>query len=146
MAEFLAMILPFLIVLAVMYFLMIRPQQRQQRQLLEMRESLKVGDEIITAGGIVGKLTKVTDDYIIVETADSTKIELLKTSIASKITTRQELLENKEDELVEEEKRSRSCWIEMKMKFGPYAQIFSNIEELIWTSGLQKITGRITLK
>lgn len=109
MAEFLAMILPFLIVLAVMYFLMIRPQQRQQRQLLEMRESLKVGDEIITAGGIVGKLTKVTDDYIIVETADSTKIELLKTSIASKITTRQELLENKEDELVEEEKRSRSC-------------------------------------
>ncbi|MDY6065692.1 MAG: preprotein translocase subunit YajC [Finegoldia sp.] len=103
MAEFLVMVLPFIMVLAVMYFLMIRPQQKQQKRLLEMRESLRVGDNVITAGGIVGKIVRVTDDYVTLETADTTKIEFLKTSVVSKVTTKKELVEEIAQEEIEEE-------------------------------------------
>ena len=66
------------------YFMMIRPQKKKDKADREMRASLKVGDEIMTIGGIIGKVTRITDKTVIISTgADKNKIELIKTAIAS---------------------------------------------------------------
>lgn len=65
----------------IIYFLMIRPQQKQQKQRMEMLNSVKVNDRIITIGGIHGKIVKMKDDVITVRIADKVEIEMEKTAI-----------------------------------------------------------------
>jgi len=73
-------------VIAVFYFILIRPQQRQRKQEAEMRNSLAVGDKIIAAGGIVGKVVQIKDDLITMETGeDRVRIEVRKASILNKL-------------------------------------------------------------
>jgi len=68
--------------LAVMYFFMIRPQKKQEKQIAEMRNSLQIGDEITTTGGIIGKIISIKDETIMIETGkDKTKIRLLKSAV-----------------------------------------------------------------
>lgn len=67
--------------IAIFYFMMIRPQQKQQKKLQQMRNALKAGDKVITAGGICGKIAEVKDDYVIVTVADGVKIRVLKTAV-----------------------------------------------------------------
>ncbi|MBQ0040661.1 MAG: preprotein translocase subunit YajC [Clostridiales bacterium] len=70
--------------IALIYFMMIRPQKKKEKADNEMRESLKVGDEVMTIGGVVGKIIKITDRTVIITTgADKTKIEFIKSAIAS---------------------------------------------------------------
>ena len=72
------------LLIAMIYFMMIRPQRKKDKADREMREALKVGDEIITIGGIIGKVEKITDKTVVISsTAGKNKIELLKTAIAS---------------------------------------------------------------
>lgn len=67
-----------------MYFLMIRPQQKRDKEVREMRNNIKVGDNIITIGGIKGKILKVGDDYVIIETSNAkTKMEFVKSAIGT---------------------------------------------------------------
>lgn len=63
----------------IMYFLMIRPQQKRAKEQRSMLEALKAGDEIITSGGILGKVTKVVDQYVTLEVAQAGagQVELL---------------------------------------------------------------------
>jgi preprotein translocase subunit YajC len=61
--------LPIILMFVVLYFLMIRPQMKRQKDTRAMLESLKKGDEVITAGGIVGKITKIGESYITLEVA-----------------------------------------------------------------------------
>lgn len=69
--------------LAVMYFLLIRPQQKRDKELKDMRNNLEVGDEIVTIGALVGKILKITEDNIVVEVgADKTKLTFEKWGIA----------------------------------------------------------------
>ena len=69
---------------AIVYFMMIRPQRKRDKADQEMRSALKVGDEIITIGGIVGKVEKISEKTVVVSTtASKNKIEFLKSSIAS---------------------------------------------------------------
>ena len=68
---------------AIMYFFMIRPQQKQNKQRKAMLESLRVGDKIISIGGIYGKIGKVKEDSVIIQIADKVEIELTKNGIAS---------------------------------------------------------------
>ena len=75
--------LPFLLLFALLYFLMIRPQQKKQKEQRDMLSALAVGDEVLTAGGIVGKITKVTDNFITLEISEGTEIIIQKTSIVS---------------------------------------------------------------
>ena len=75
--------LPFLLLFVLLYFLMIRPQQKKQKEQRDMLSALAVGDEVITAGGIVGKITKVTDNFITLEISEGTEIIIQKTSIVS---------------------------------------------------------------
>ncbi|MCL2774581.1 MAG: preprotein translocase subunit YajC [Oscillospiraceae bacterium] len=64
------------------YFLLYRPQKKQEKSVKEMRASLKVGDEISTNGGILGKVLQIKDDFIVIETgADRTKMKLAKWAI-----------------------------------------------------------------
>ncbi|HHY60955.1 MAG TPA: preprotein translocase subunit YajC [Clostridia bacterium] len=65
----------------IIYFLMIRPQQKQQKQRMQMLNSVKVNDRIVTIGGIHGRITKIKDDIITVRIADKVEIELEKQAI-----------------------------------------------------------------
>jgi preprotein translocase subunit YajC len=70
--------------IAMLYFMMIRPQKKREKAEQEMRAALRVGDEVITIGGIVGKVEKIGDKTVVISTtAGKNKIEFLKTSIAS---------------------------------------------------------------
>ena len=65
-----------------MYFLMIRPQKKQERETNEMRNNLQVGDEITTIGGIIGKIVSIKEETVMIETGhDRTKIRILKTAV-----------------------------------------------------------------
>ena len=73
-----------IMLIAMLYFMMIRPQKKREKAEQEMRAALKVGDEIITIGGVVGKVEKIGDKTVVISTtAGKNKIEFLKTSIAS---------------------------------------------------------------
>lgn len=66
-----------IVMIGVMYFIMIRPQKKRQKEEQEMRNSLEIGDEIITIGGIVGRVVTIREEDIIIETgADRTKMKI----------------------------------------------------------------------
>jgi len=75
------MIVMMVALFAIMYFFMIRPQQKKQKKLQEERNALKVGDKVVTAGGIHGRIKEVSDTYFIVEIAESTRIKIEKSSV-----------------------------------------------------------------
>lgn len=68
-------------IVAVFYFFMIRPQAKKQKEIRKFRESLAVGDKVITAGGIHGKIKDIKDDSIIIEIAENVRIRVDKGSI-----------------------------------------------------------------
>src|SRR3954469_3375899 len=72
------MIVGYLLLFAAMYFFMIAPQRKKQKEHEKLITSLQSGDEIITNGGIYGTITNVKDDRFVVRVADNTKIELAK--------------------------------------------------------------------
>lgn len=85
----LPMLLPLLLI-PVLYFLMIRPQQRRQKQWQEMLAGIKTGDRVTTAGGIRGVILSIKDDTIVIRVApDNLKLEVAKNAIAS-VTTQDE--------------------------------------------------------
>ncbi len=67
-ASLLSMILPFAAVFVIMYFLMIRPQRKKDKQLQDMRSSLDIGDNVTTIGGVVGRVVALKDDTVVLET------------------------------------------------------------------------------
>ncbi|MGM9524690.1 MAG: preprotein translocase subunit YajC [Peptococcaceae bacterium] len=71
------------LIFLVFWFLIIRPQQQQAKKRAEMLTSLKVGDKIVTIGGICGIVNQITDDKIFIEIADGIVIEMLRNSISS---------------------------------------------------------------
>jgi len=77
-------ILMLVVMFALMYFLMIRPENKRKKQAEEMRNSLKKGDTITTIGGIVGKIVRVTDETIVIETSeDRVRMELAKWAVST---------------------------------------------------------------
>ncbi|HHT85758.1 MAG: preprotein translocase subunit YajC [Bacillota bacterium] len=73
------------VVFGLMYFLMIRPQQKEQQERAEMIRALKPGDKILTNGGLIGVITKVEDLSIKVRIAEKVEVEVLKTGVARKL-------------------------------------------------------------
>lgn len=78
-----SLILYFVVFFGIMYFLMIRPQQKQAKQRQALLSSLRVKDKVLTAGGIYGKITKVKEKSVIVQIADKVEIEVAKSGITS---------------------------------------------------------------
>src|SRR5512145_3108257 len=81
-------IIMLVIMFAIFYFLLIRPQQKRAKQHKELVESLKVGDQVVTAGGMHGKVAAVQENVVTLEVATGVKIKFNRSSIVS--TTRQE--------------------------------------------------------
>lgn len=70
--------------IAIFYFFMYRPQKKQDKQQNDMRNSIQVGDEITTIGGIIGKIVSIKEETLVIETTkDKTKIRILRTAIRS---------------------------------------------------------------
>lgn len=82
---------------AVMYFVMIRPQQKRQKQEQEMRDNIQIGDEITTIGGITGRVVTVKEDSIVIETgSDKTKLKMTRWSIQTNNTNEDRLQAQRE--------------------------------------------------
>lgn len=76
--------LPLVIILVALYFLMIWPQRKKEKKLKQMRDSVQVGDNVTTIGGIIGRVVSVKDDAVVIETAaDRNKIFIKKWAIQS---------------------------------------------------------------
>jgi len=75
-------LLPMIIIFVAFYFLLIRPQQKKQKAHTALVSALKEGDEILTTGGILGKITGVSEHYIIVKISDNTEIKMQKASVS----------------------------------------------------------------
>ena len=73
---------PLAVIFIAFYFLLIRPQQKKQKAHNEMVSALQVGDEIMTAGGILGRITGVGDHYAVVQISDNTEIKIQKASVS----------------------------------------------------------------
>ena len=75
--------LPIVLIFVVMYFVMIRPQKKQEKEAKAMRDNLEVGDEITTIGGIIGKVVSIREETCVIETTkDRTRIRILKSAVS----------------------------------------------------------------
>ena len=74
----------FIPLIAIMYFLMIRPQKKREKAVQEMRSKIEVGDEIVTVGGIIGRVASIKDDSLVIETgSDRSKIRIMRWAVQS---------------------------------------------------------------
>ena len=76
-------LLPMILIFGVFYMLLIRPQQKKQRQLQAAVADLKAGDKIVTTGGIIGTITAVRDTSFLVRSADKSILEIARTAVAA---------------------------------------------------------------
>ena len=84
MNEMTSSLIVMVVFIAAMYFLLIRPQKKKDKQIQAMRSNLQVGDEIITIGGIRGKIVKTKDDSIVIQVgADKVKFEMMRWAVSS---------------------------------------------------------------
>jgi len=74
-------LLPFVIIFVLFYFMLIRPQMKRAKEQKKMIDALQKGDEVITTGGVLGKITKVSDQYISLEIADNVVIQVQKATV-----------------------------------------------------------------
>ncbi len=77
-------LLPFALIFGIFYFLVILPQKRQQQELKTLISNLKNGDEVVTNGGIIGKIIEVRDTSFIIRSADKSMIEIGKAAVVGK--------------------------------------------------------------
>lgn len=78
----LAQLLPFVLIIVIFYVLLIRPQQKRQRQLQETIANLKLGDRVITNGGVIGVITTVRETSFLIRSADKSILEVARSAIA----------------------------------------------------------------
>ncbi len=82
-AAMLTMLIPLAVMILIFYFLIIRPEKKRSKKMKEMLNNLEVADEVVTTGGIIGRVLSVKEDTVLIETgSDRTKIRVLKASIA----------------------------------------------------------------
>ena len=99
---------PFILLIVLMYFLMIRPQKKKDKQIKDMRNSLTVGDEIITIGGICGKIVKTKDETIVIQVgADKVKFEMTRWAVSSVV--KESPKRGTQKETVEEEEEPKKA-------------------------------------
>ena len=98
MDQFLAIalqILPFLLLIVVFYFVLIRPQRKRDKETQQMRNSVQVGDEVTTVGGLVGLVVNIKEDTVVLETGgDRSKIRIKRWAIQENLTQHEEASDN----------------------------------------------------
>ncbi|MER2533962.1 MAG: preprotein translocase subunit YajC [Rhizobiaceae bacterium] len=80
--DMLISILPFVLIFVIMYFLIIRPQRQQLKKRQEMLSAVRRGDTVITGGGLVGKVTKVSDDELEIDLGGGNKVTAIRSTIS----------------------------------------------------------------
>ena len=75
-------LVPFALVLAIFYFLILMPMQRKQKKVQQFLEALKVGDRVVTTGGIYGQITRISDKSVQLQIADKVRIEISRAAVA----------------------------------------------------------------
>lgn len=81
----LSVVIPFVILIAIFYFLLIRPENKRKKAAAKMRSELNVGDQITTIGGIVGTVCNISEDTIVIESgADRVRVELTRWAVSNK--------------------------------------------------------------
>ncbi len=83
-------------IFAIFYFMMVRPQQKRQKEIKKFRENLTVGDRVVTAGGIHGKISGIKDDHFRVKIADGVEIRVDKGSVYPAGTSQEEVQQTSE--------------------------------------------------
>lgn len=84
MLEMLVSLLPMILIFVVFYFILIRPQKKREKEAQQMRNSLQVGDEVTTMGGIVGRVVSLREDTVVIETgSDRAKIRIKRWAVQS---------------------------------------------------------------
>lgn len=79
------------LIIVFFYFLIIRPQKKQEKKDADMRNALRIGDEVVTNGGIVGIVFSIKDDTLVIETgSDRSKIRVMKWAVAKNLTVHEE--------------------------------------------------------
>ncbi len=81
-ADMLVQLAPFLFIFIILYFMIIRPQQKRARQHQDMIVNLRRGDTVVTSGGLIGKVAKVEDTEVTVELAEGMKVRVVRATIA----------------------------------------------------------------
>lgn len=91
--------------IAIFYFMLIRPQQKRMRQQMELMNNLRAGDDVMTSSGIYGTIVEIEEDTIVLEISDDVQVRMAKSAIARTFTVREEPEEEEpeEEEAVEEE-------------------------------------------
>ncbi|EFA89678.1 MULTISPECIES: preprotein translocase subunit YajC [Peptoniphilus] len=83
-SQFLIQFGPLVLIFLVFYFMVIRPQNKKQNEIKDMRANLKVGDRVQTIGGIIGKIIVIKEDFVVIETSgDKNKMEIMKWGVSS---------------------------------------------------------------
>ena len=83
-SQFLIQFGPLVLIFLVFYFMVIRPQNKKQNEIKDMRANLKVGDRVHTIGGIIGKIIVIKEDFVVIETSgDKNKMEIMKWGVSS---------------------------------------------------------------
>lgn len=83
-SPFIRSIIPMVVMLAFFYFVLVRPQKKREKTVDDMRNNLKVGDEILTIGGLMGKIIMVKEDYVVIESSGlNTRINVMKWGVHS---------------------------------------------------------------
>lgn len=77
-------LVPMILIIGVMYLLVLRPQARKQKELQKMLSELKKGDDVVTTGGILGRITGMKDDEITVQVQEGVRIRVLRSAIAGR--------------------------------------------------------------
>lgn len=89
-------LLPLVLLIVIMYFLLIRPQKKREKNISQMRNSLSIGDDIITIGGICGKIVKIKEEKITIEVGtDKTKFEIMRWAISKVVSEKDEPVDAK---------------------------------------------------
>jgi len=83
MTSLLSSLLPFLLIIAVFYFLILRPQQKRQKERAKLLEAVNKGDKIVTSGGIYGTVEGIEDSTVLVKIADNVKVKMDKAAIGT---------------------------------------------------------------
>ena len=90
----LGLMMPMVLMVAIFYLLLIRPQRKRDKQAKEMRNSLEVGDEILTIGGILGRVVNIREDSLLIESGSAnTKIRITKGAVQANITAQENAAE-----------------------------------------------------
>lgn len=128
--EFLVQLAPLFLLILVMYFLLIRPQKKREKATNEMRANVQVGDEIVTIGGICGKVVKTKDDTLVIQVgADKVKFEIMRWAVSRVVSSDVKNSARKEKAVTEEEEAPKKVMPKRMKKADTAEEAPAEVEE-----------------